>query len=91
MSRDVGVIRDATGLTRAIRTILLLRREAADEATTAMLTTSLCIACAAYNRRESRGDQFRSDYPEPDPTQAKRSLFSFDAIQRLASELQEGP
>ena len=91
MSRDVGVIRDATGLARAIRTILRLRREAADEATAAMLTTSLCIACAAYIRRESRGAHYRADYAGPDPTQAKRSLFSFDAIQRLASELQEGP
>ncbi len=91
MSRDVGVIRDATGLARAIRTIRRLRREAADEATAAMLTTSLCIACAAYLRRESRGAHYRADYPGPDPTQAKRSLFSFDAIQRLAFELQEGP
>jgi L-aspartate oxidase len=91
MSRDVGVVRDAPGLARAIRTILRLRREAANEATAAMLTTSLCIACAAYIRRESRGAHYRADYPGPDPTQAKRSLFSLDAIQRLASELHEDP
>ena len=91
MSRDVGVIRDATGLARAIRTILRLRREAADEATRAMLTTSLCIACAAYSRRESRGAHFRADFPKADPAQAKRSLFGLDAILRLAEMLHEDP
>ena len=91
MSRDVGVIRDASGLARAIRTILRLRLEAADETAAAMLTASLCIACAAYIRRESRGAHYRADYPGPDPKQAKRSLFSLDAIQRFASELQEAP
>ncbi len=91
MSRDVGVVRDATGLARAIRTILRLKKEAATEATAAMLTTSLCIACAAYSRRESRGAHFRADFPGPDPAQAKRSIFGLDAILRLASEFLEDP
>ena len=56
-----------------------------------MLTTSLCIACAAYSRRESRGAHFRADFPTPDPAQAKRSLFGLDAILRLAAKLHEDP
>jgi L-aspartate oxidase len=91
MSRDVGVIRDASGLARAIATIRRLRSEAANEAEAAMLTTSLCIACAAYSRRESRGAHFRADFPRPDPAQAKRSLFGLDAILRLAAKLHEDP
>ncbi|MGA9601035.1 MAG: L-aspartate oxidase [Methylocystis sp.] len=91
MSRDVGVIRDASGLARAIATIRRLRGETASEAEAAMLTTSLCIACAAYSRRESRGAHFRSDFPTPDPAQAKRSLFGLDAILRLGAKLHEDP
>ncbi|ARN82741.1 L-aspartate oxidase [Methylocystis bryophila] len=89
MSRDVGVIRDESGLARAIRTILRLKKEAADEGTAAMLTTSLCIACAAYSRRESRGAHFRADFPKSEPAQAKRSLFDLDSILRRAAIFQE--
>ena len=63
------------GLAARHRTILLLKSEAADEARD-MLTTSLCIACAAYTRRESRGAHFRSDYPNRRSARAGEALAS---------------
>jgi len=52
-----------------------------------MLTTGLFIAAAAFQRRESRGAHFRSDFPQPVPALARRSLTTLDAVLRIADEV----
>ena len=58
MSRDAGVIRDASGLTRLLRTIDDLQ---ARHGRTAALAAARLVAACALARTESRGGHFRSD------------------------------
>lgn len=64
MSTDVGVIRDALGLTRALDDMQRLEQEAPGALP---LITARLVARAALNRRESRGGHFRSDCPQTLP------------------------
>ncbi|MGZ9114531.1 MAG: FAD-binding protein, partial [Brevundimonas sp.] len=59
MSADVGVVRDAAGLTRALAVIDELERTAGPALP---LVAARLIAEAALARRESRGGHFRRDY-----------------------------
>ncbi len=61
MSRCVGVVRDAAGLTEALTVIG--RLEAATPGALPVSAARL-IAEAALERRESRGGHYRSDYPQ---------------------------
>lgn len=63
MSDNVGVVRDADGLTRALA--LMERLEQAARGALPVLAARL-IAGAALDRRESRGGHYRADYPGTD-------------------------
>ncbi|PPD42143.1 MAG: L-aspartate oxidase [Methylocystis sp.] len=86
MSANVGVIRDAVGLTGALKAIRRLTGRTNDIEIANMLTTSLMIAASALARRESRGAHFRSDFPHPDPNFARRSQLSLGEALRIADE-----
>ncbi|MEM9590027.1 MAG: L-aspartate oxidase [Pseudomonadota bacterium] len=95
MSANVGVVRDAEGLSETLGTIIALERESdGDTELTNMLLTAKLIAAAAYERTESRGANFRSDYPGTDASQARRSITSLkraDAIAREAAGIASPP
>jgi L-aspartate oxidase len=61
MSRDAGVVRDGGGLTRLVGEIDAL--EAAHGPALPLVAARL-VAEAALARRESRGAQYRTDYPQ---------------------------
>lgn len=86
MSANVGVIRDAAGLTGALKAIRRLSARTADIEISNMLVTALLIAASALARRESRGAQFRSDFPNPDPAFARRSQITYADALRLSEE-----
>jgi len=84
MSAKVGVIRDADTLSEALATIVsLARNNDGDPQLANMLTTAKLVTAAALARRESRGAHFRSDYPAPDETQAKRSYLTLDEAEDI--------
>jgi len=90
MAADVGVIRDADSLTNALLTICALERDThGDRRLGNMLSTAKLIAAAALQREESRGAQFRSDYPTPDEGLAVRSFLTLADADAIANEAAE--
>ena len=84
------MVRDAGSLTNALLTICALERDAqGDRRLGNMLSTAKLIAAAALQREESRGAQFRSDYPTPDEELAERSFLTLADADAIANEAAE--
>ncbi|HKP53880.1 MAG TPA: fumarate reductase/succinate dehydrogenase flavoprotein subunit [Chloroflexia bacterium] len=95
MQADAMIARTEEGLTRCLQNVLELQERARNlyvEGTrlynpgwhTArdiknMLKVSEIIVRCAIERRESRGAQWRTDYPDPDPEWAKKNLIAAKA------------
>jgi L-aspartate oxidase len=87
---EVGVIRDAASLAKALRKIGVIEGEnEGDRRLANMLTTAKLITAAAYQRKESRGAHFRSDYPTPNEVLAKRSFLTLADAERISREAVE--
>lgn len=82
MSDNVGVVRDADGLTRALALMERLEQEA--RGALPVLAARL-ITGAALDRRESRGGHYRSDYPNTD-TGARHTRLHRDPAVAVAAE-----
>jgi L-aspartate oxidase len=91
MTADVGVERDAAGLTHALRSIARIERECqgTSRALLNMLTAATLVAAAALRRTESRGGHARADYPETDPAQARQTLITLDEALAIRAEAEE--
>ena len=78
MSDKVGVLRDADGLSEALRIIRQLDAENRNKSTdfANMLAAATVITAAALLRTESRGGHYRSDFPALDAGQARRSFLT---------------
>jgi L-aspartate oxidase len=75
MSREVGVVRRAQGLARALTVIDRLMER---HGRALPLVAARLVAAAALERRESRGAHFRADYPET-AVMARRTFTTLDA------------
>ncbi|MTI42297.1 L-aspartate oxidase [Roseibium hamelinense] len=84
LSRNVGVERNAEGLQRALGDILAAEAQCQRDSIKNMMVTARIIAASALNRKESRGGHFRSDYPDIDPAQAKRSYITLREVNEIA-------
>jgi L-aspartate oxidase len=85
MTSDVGVIRNGAGLARALGELAAIEREAHSAALRDMALAGLLVAAAAWRRTESRGGQFRSDFPATDPAQAQRSYLTLSEARAIAA------
>jgi L-aspartate oxidase len=86
MTQHVGVIRDAEGLAHALTDIARIERTAPSRVLRNMATAALLITAAAWQRKESRGGHYRSDYPGADPAQARRSFFTLEDARAVAAQ-----
>jgi L-aspartate oxidase len=83
MWRDVGLVRDAEGLRRAVGEILKLEsglsprtpRRAGLEARNLLFVGRL-VAESALRREESRGSHWRSDFPRPEPGRGRHAIIA---------------
>jgi L-aspartate oxidase len=92
MSLDVGVERDAPGLTRALAFLDDAARDAAapggGESLRNMLAAATLIAAAALKREESRGGHSRRDFPNAlpgAPARTRMTLAEAEAIRATAA------
>ena len=86
MTAKVGVIRDGDELADAIRIIANIEAAAPTAFLRNMATSALIVATCAWQRRESRGAQFRSDYPLEDPALKHRTMTTLSDIRVAAAE-----
>ncbi|MBX9926649.1 MAG: L-aspartate oxidase [Hyphomicrobiaceae bacterium] len=89
MSVDVGVVRDADGLARAVAKLGRLAKGAArhDMALRNATSAARFIAVAAAVRLESRGGHYRSDFAAAVPALARRSFNVLAPDGRIVSAL----
>jgi L-aspartate oxidase len=85
MDRQVGVLREAAGLTAAICHLRALVHEAHSTGERDAALVSLMIAASAYSRGESRGAHQRLDHPHLMPVQ--HTEITLDQALRIAAEI----
>ncbi|KZL29346.1 L-aspartate oxidase [Pseudovibrio sp. WM33] len=85
MSRHVGVVRDAEGLTRTLARLQNAETLCRRDSILNMVIAAKLITGSALLREESRGGHFRSDFPQKAEA-AKRSFVKLAQIEKLANE-----
>lgn len=89
MTDNVGVVRDAGGLTRALRVIAQLERDYPEcPCFVNMTATATLITAAALTRQESRGAHCRRDFPRTAET-AERTRITLDQALEIRAAAME--
>ncbi|GJE16523.1 L-aspartate oxidase [Methylobacterium marchantiae] len=83
METRVGVVREADGLTEALRRLAPAARRGSDAA-----LTGLVVASSALSRIESRGSHWRSDHP--DQTPVRHSAVTLADVWRMTEAAAAG-
>ena len=83
MWEDVGLVRDAEGMHRAVRTILNLESGLSPRPPSRiglearnLLFVARLVAESALRREESRGSHYRSDFPRPEPGRGRHAVIA---------------
>ncbi len=76
MEEYVGVVREAAGLRAAVKRLGELAGRPLSRASRNAVEVAALVSAAALARTESRGAHFRTDFPEPDPAQARRAFVT---------------
>ena len=85
MARLVGLERDEAGLRNALSVIAQVERAGAGEpALLNMTAAAKLVAAGALTRHESRGAQYRSDFPQTD-TQGKRTFLTLADAEKISA------
>jgi L-aspartate oxidase len=87
MTSHVGVVRDGERLAGAVRAFASIEQDAGNVALRNMATTALLVAASAWARRESRGAQYRIDYPAERPELRHRTRTTLTAARQIAASL----
>jgi L-aspartate oxidase len=85
MATHVGVIRSGEGLSTALAQIDSMAKGRLDVGTLNTLTAARLVTAAALARTESRGGHWRSDFPETDPAQARRTYLTLDEAKAIGA------
>ncbi|MEJ1157826.1 L-aspartate oxidase [Prosthecomicrobium sp. N25] len=86
MATEVGVIREAHGLSAAIAELERIERATTVPWLKNAVLTARLVAAAAWARKESRGGHYRSDFPDPVPALARRSFTTLADLKRIGEE-----
>lgn len=89
MTDNVGVVRNAASLKRALRDIDTLESGECDQSFVNMTTTATLISAAALLREESRGGHYRDDFPKSKTPLAKRSRMTLKQALSLRRQIVE--
>lgn len=81
MWENVGILRDAKSLKRALREFEQIEKANLSIASRNFVTLALLVTKAALWREESRGGHFRSDFPE------QREEWRVHSIQKMNKEI----
>ncbi len=85
MIEYVGVERNEDGLKKALAMIQEAEKQCVRPSILNMMTAAKVVAASALRRTESRGAHFRTDYPQTDAAQAKRSYITLAEVEDIAA------
>ncbi|MFD2237101.1 L-aspartate oxidase [Aureimonas populi] len=89
LSRHVGVVRDAQGLAEALLTIGELRAAHGAGAHANATAAALLIAAGAYQRQESRGAHYRTDFPQAEEGWHRRTVMTLAEAEAVLAALRQ--
>ena len=89
LARNVGVLRDASSLKTALADIARAEQSCVRQSIRNMMVTGKFIAASALTRQESRGGHYRKDFPNENPTLAKRSYTTLKDVEAIAADALE--
>lgn len=91
MSEHVGVVRNQKGLIEVLRRLTEIDANINRQRSLKnMVLAARMITISSLVRKESRGGHYRSDYPDANPEQAKRSYFTLEQMEELQAAYLNG-